>query len=90
MESGEFSILFGYNFILDFISLKVDVEVLFCFEWDDDGDRGVNGGDKLWVCDFFFFVFDCLCVVWFELFDFKGVIWDVIIKFNFWLVLNVL
>lgn len=60
------------------------------FEWDEEGDRGVNGGDRLWVCECFFLLFVCLGVVCVVLFVFIGFNWDVIIKFNLWLVLNVL
>lgn len=65
-------------------------EVFVFFEWDEEGDRGVNGGDNLWVCDCFFLLFVCCVVFWDVLFVVKGFNWDVIIKFNLWLVLNVL
>lgn len=60
------------------------------FEWDDEGDIGVNGGDKSRLCDFFLLFDTDLLATWLEALDPNGSNWDVIIKLNSRLVLNVL
>lgn len=81
-----------YTYILtsESINSKADVEVSVLFEWDEEGDRGVNGGDKSRVCERFLLLPACLGVAWLVLFVPKGPNWDVIIKLNSRSVLNVL
>ena len=73
-----------------FVSSNADWLALF--ECEGEGDIGVNGGDRSRLCGFFL-----LCAVptdlfdtWLEALDPSGSNWDVIIKLNSRLVLNVL